>query len=141
MPVRFIDTNILLYSISQHPDETHKRDTAIALLDDGDVAGDLALSVQVLQEFYVQATRPTRNDALDHEIAVGLIRTWLRFRVQDLTLPIMLDALEIKATHKLSYWDAAIVAAARSLGCQELLTEDLSHGREIEGMRIRDPFR
>lgn len=135
--LRFVDTNILLYSISNDPAELPKRDTAIALLD-GD---DLALSVQVLQEFYVQATRPTRTDALEHEIAVGLMRTWLRFKTQELSLAVMLGALDIKAAHRLSYWDAAIVAAARALGCRELLSEDLSHGREIEGMRVNNPFR
>jgi predicted nucleic acid-binding protein len=53
----------------------------------------------------------------------------------------MLGALAIKAAHQLSYWDAAIVAAARALGCRELLSEDMSHGREVEGIVIRDPFR
>jgi predicted nucleic acid-binding protein len=134
---RFIDTNILLYSISRDPAEAAKRDIAIALLD----AENIALSVQVLQEFYVQATRATRPDALAHEIAVGLVRTWLRFKVQEITLPIMINALEIKVTHGLSYWDAAIVAAARALGCRELLSEDMSHGREVEGVTINNPFR
>src|SRR5207253_5231008 len=113
------------------------RDRAVALID----AGDNALSAQVLQEFYVQATRPTRADAVPHDIAVGLIRTWLRFTVQEITLPIMLGALEIKATHRLSYWDAAIVAAARALGCRELYSEDMSHGREVEGVMMINPFR
>jgi len=54
---RFIDTNILLYSISGDPAEASKRDIAIALLD----AENIALSVQVLQEFYVQATRAPRG--------------------------------------------------------------------------------
>ena len=135
--LRFIDTNILLYSISRDPAEEAKRDIAIALLE----TGNLALSVQVLQEFYVQATRATRPDALAHEIAVGLLRTWLRFNVQEITLPVMISALEIKAIHRLSYWDAAIVAAARALGCRELLSEDMSHGREVEGVTINDPFR
>lgn len=135
--LRFIDTNILLYSISRDPAEASKRDIAIALLE----ADDIALSVQVLQEFYVQATRATRLDALVHEIAAGLIRTWLRFKVQEITLPVMIGALEIKATYGLSYWDAAIVAAARALGCRELLSEDMSHGREVEGVTIRNPFR
>jgi predicted nucleic acid-binding protein len=134
---RFIDTNILLYSISRDPAEAAKRDIAIALLD----AENIALSVLVLQEFYVQATRATRPDALAHEIAVGLVRTWLRFKVQEITLPIMINALEIKVTHGLSYWDAAIVAAARALGCRELLSEDMSHGREVEGVTINNPFR
>ena len=55
-------------STSRDPTEASKRDIAIALLD----AENIALSVQVLQEFYVQATRATRPDALTHEIAVGL---------------------------------------------------------------------
>jgi len=134
---RFVDTNILLYSISQDPDEARKRDIAVGILDTDDVA----LSVQVLQEFYVQATRATRADALPHETATGLIQTWLRFEVQEATMPVMLGALDIKATYGLSYWDAAMVAAARALGCRELLSEDMSHGREVEGIVIRDPFR
>ena len=134
---RFIDTNILLYSISRDPAEASKRDIAVALLD----TENIALSVQVLQEFYVQATRATRPDALAHEIAVGLVRTWLRFKVQETTLPVMINALEIKVRYGLSYWDAAIVAAARALGCRELLSEDISHGREVEGVTINNPFR
>lgn len=134
---RFLDTNILLYSISRDPTETTKHDAAVALID----AGNNALSVQVLQEFYVQATRPTRPDRLPHDIAAGLIRTWLRFRVQEISVPVMTGALEITAAHGLSYWDAAIVAAARALGCRELYSEDMSHGREIEGVTIINPFR
>ena len=134
---RFIDTNILLYSISRDPAEAPKREIAIALLD----ANDMALSVQVLQEFYVQATRTTRPDALAHDVAVGLIRTWLRFKVQEITVPVMIGALHIKGMYDLSYWDAAIIAAARALGCREVLSEDMSHGREIEGVTINNPFR
>jgi predicted nucleic acid-binding protein len=135
--LRFLDTNILLYSISRDPAETKKQERAAALID----AGNNALSVQVLQEFYVQATRPNRSDPLPHDIAAGLIRTWLRFKVQEISVPIMIGALEIKMAHVLSYWDAAIVAAARALGCQELYSEDMSHGREVEGVTIINPFR
>jgi predicted nucleic acid-binding protein len=88
MTLRFLDTKILLYSISRDPTETAKRDRAVALID----AGGNALSVQVLQEFYVQATRPTRRDALPHDIAAGLIRTWLRFKVQETSVAIMTGA-------------------------------------------------
>jgi predicted nucleic acid-binding protein len=136
-PPHFLDTNILLYSISTDPAEAAKRSLAIDLLerDDG------ALSVQVLQEFYVQATRSTRPDPLLHAIAVGLIKTWMRFRVQEITLSILTGALEIKAAHGFSYWDSAIIAAARALGCRELYTEDMTHGREVEGVTIINPFR
>ncbi len=133
----FLDTNVLLYSISTDARERGKRERAIALLerDDG------ALSVQVLQEFYVQATRATRPDPLPHEIAVGLIATWTRFRVQETTLAILSGALEIKQATGFSYWDSAIIAAARALGCGTLYSEDMSHGRTVDGVVIIDPFR
>ena len=134
---RFLDTNIVLYSISTDPAEQAKRRTAQRLLSER----DNALSVQVLQEFYVQATRASRRDALPHDVAVGLMRAWLRFPVADITLAVMADALDIKASAALSYWDAAIIAAARALGCREVLSEDMSHGRTIGDVTIINPFR
>jgi len=134
---RFLDTNILLYSVSSNPNESAKRDIAEHLLSER----DNALSIQVLQEFYVQATRVTRPGALTHDTAVNLIRTWLRFPVQSITVSVMGDALDIKARSGLSYWDAAIIAAARALGCAELLSEDMSHGRKIADVTIINPFR
>ena len=136
MPV-FFDTNVLIYSISRDPAEAAKRTRASDLLqrDDG------ALSVQVLQEFYTQATRPTRPHRLSHADAVGLITAWTRFRVQEVNLSIVTAALEIRAAHGFSYWDSAIIAAARALGCRELFTEDMSHGRQVEGVLIINPFR
>lgn len=133
----FLDTNILLYSISNAAEESEKRDRALALLD----RDDCVLSVQVLQEFYAQATRASRPDPLPHEIAAGLIRAWLRFRIQENTVAILETALEIKALHQFSYWDSAIIAAARAAGCRELFSEDLSHGRTIEGVTVINPFR
>ncbi|MBF0308067.1 MAG: PIN domain-containing protein [Magnetococcales bacterium] len=135
--MRFLDTNILLYSISRMENESRKRRIAIEMLD----RDDSVLSVQVLQEFYVQATRSTRIDALSHEIASGLIRTWLRFHIQENSVAVLQGALEIKARHGFSYWDSAIIAAARASGCRELYSEDLSHGREVEGITLLNPFR
>ena len=135
--MRFLDTNILLYSVSSAQNERTKRETAERLL----LEPDNALSVQVLQEFYVQATRPTRAARLSHETAVRLIGTWLRFPVQSITVAVMSDALDIKAAAGLSYWDAAIVAAAKALGCRELFSEDMADGRDIGGVRIVNPFR
>ncbi len=133
----FFDTNILLYSISTDPVEKTKRERAIALLE-GD---DAALSVQVLQEFYVQATRATKPYPLSHADAVDMITGWSRFRVQDVTLAILQTALEMRLRHRFSYWDCAIIAAARTLGCRELYTEDMTHGRDVDGVLIINPFR
>lgn len=55
-------------------------------------------------------------------------------------MPILSDALRIKAAEGFSYWDSAIVAAASTLGCHTLYTEDMRHGREIEGVKIVNPF-
>ncbi|TAJ35601.1 MAG: PIN domain-containing protein [Reyranella sp.] len=134
---RFVDTNILLYSISRDPGEAAKCDRAVALLD----ADDLALSAQVLQEFYIQATRANRADALPHDIAAGLIHAWTRFPVQEVSLGIATAALEIRAARGFSYWDSAIIAAAQALGCHELLSEDMSHGQQIDDVTIVNPFR
>lgn len=133
----FFDSNILLYSMSGDVDEANKRERAIALLD-GD---DGALSIQILQEFYVQATRPTRANRISHEMAVALIKRRTRFRIQKTTLNVLNAAFDIRARHGFSCWDCAIIAAARALGCHELYTEDMSHGRTVEGVLIVNPFR
>jgi predicted nucleic acid-binding protein len=134
--VRFVDTNVLLYTVSTARAETDKRRIARAVLDGGDVA----LSVQVLQEFYVQATRPTRADPLQHEQAVALIEAWCRFPVQDTTLALVRAALDTSARYRISHWDATIVEAARLAGCRVLLSEDLSDGQDFNGVRVENPF-
>ena len=134
---RFLDTNILLYSISLAPAEASKRDPAVEILrQDG-----CCLSVQVLSEFYVQATRPTRAHRLTHDRAAGFVTAWTRFEVQDNPVAVSQSAFEIKARHGFSYWDCAILAAAGALGCSELMTADLSHGATIAGVTIVNPFR
>src|SRR4051812_29151588 len=69
-----------------------------------------ALSVQVLEEFYAEATRPIRPDRLPHQTAQGLVVAWTRFRVQPNTLSIMVGATEIAAAQGLAYRDAALAA-------------------------------
>jgi predicted nucleic acid-binding protein len=135
--VRFVDTNVLLYAISRDPDERRKAERANEIL----AGRDLALSVQVLQEFYVQATRPGRPDPLRHEHAVGLVESFLRFVVQPITVAIMLAALGTRRRFGISYWDAAILEAARSLGCDVVLSEDLTDGENYAGVRVENPFR
>jgi len=50
-------------------------------------------------------------------------------------------ALETKRRHRLSYWDAAIIEAAKFLECETLLSEDLAHSRDYDGVRVANPFR
>lgn len=134
--VRFTDTNILLYAVSNHPDEGAKAQRARQILD----AGDLALSAQVLQEFYVQATRTSRPDALTHAQAVRLVESFLRFPTQEINVSVVLAACATRDAFRISYWDAAIIEAARTLGCDVVLSEDLSDGQDYSGVRVENPF-
>ena len=134
--MRFADTNILIYSVSPLPADAAKCTVAAALLQ----VPDLALSVQVLQEFYVQATRPTRPQHLDHDDAVAFIQCWLRFPVQENTVALFQAALTAKVRFQISFWDAAIIEAARAAGCRQVLSEDLNPGQDYDGVVVINPF-
>lgn len=136
MNARFVDTNILIYAISSDPAERPKSERANQLL----AAKDLGLSVQVLQEFYVQATRASRPGCLTHEQAVGLLASFRRFPVAPLTADMTMAAMATRDRFQVSYWDAAILEAARSLGCETVLSEDLSDGQDYGGVRVVNPF-
>jgi len=101
---------------------------------------DVVLSVQVLQEFYVQATHARRARPISHDDAVGLIRAWSRFEVVDTTQALLKAGLALRASAQLSLWDAFILAAAAGAGCEELITEDIDSGQDIAGVRIINPF-
>jgi predicted nucleic acid-binding protein len=133
--MRFVDTNVLLYAISTVPEEQAKSRTALSALDNE----DLALSVQVLQEFYVQATRGAGR--LSHDQAALLIESFLRFPIQEMTLKVLKAALATKERFRISYWDAAIIEAAREMGCDTILSEDLNHGQDYGGVTVINPFR
>jgi predicted nucleic acid-binding protein len=135
--MRFVDTNILLYAVSTVREEQSKSLSALSTLENG----DLALSVQVLQEFYVQATRGAKQDRLSHQQATLLIESFLRFPVQEMTLKLLRAALTTKERFRISYWDAAIVEAAREMGCDTILSEDLNHGQDYAGVKVINPFR
>lgn len=134
--VQFVDTNVLLYSISRDADESEMARRANGILS----LGDVGLSVQVLQEFYVQATRASRQDAITHQQAVGLIEAWRRFPIQETTVDVMVAALRTRQRFGISYWDAAIIEASRFLGCSVVLSEDLDTRTDYDGVRVENPF-
>ena len=134
--MRFIDTNVLLYAISRDPREREKGRRANEIL----TQRDLALSVQVLQEFYVQATRESRPDPITHAQAVDLVESFMRFPVAPVTAELMLAAFATRRRFRISYWDAAILEAARALDCDVVLSEDLSADADYAGVRVENPF-
>ncbi len=137
--MRFVDTNILVYSVSLAPEDAVKRRLAHDLL----LESDLALSVQVLQEFYTQVTRPprpTRPWAISHDEAVATIALLQRLTVQETTLELMQNAFALHARFGLNYWDCAILAAAHLLGCDVVYSEDMSDTQDYDGLRVINPF-
>ena len=134
--MRFVDTNVLLYAVSADPAEEAKAARANEIL----AMRELGLSVQVLQEFYVQATRSSRPDPLTHNQAVNLVESFLRFSVQEITSGVMLGALALRERFGISYWDAAILEASRALGCAVVWSEDLDDGTDYDGIRVENPF-
>jgi predicted nucleic acid-binding protein len=135
--MRFVDTNILLYAVSFAPAEAEKALRASDILSQT----DLALSTQVLQEFYVQATRSSTKSPLTSAEASALISTLTRFPIADITPDLVQAAIASQVRWQISYWDAAIIEAARTLGCDVLLSEDLQDGQEFGGVRVVNPFR
>jgi predicted nucleic acid-binding protein len=131
----FIGTNILLYAISTAQEEAEKRAIARHIL----LRTDLAFSVQVFQEFYSQATRLS-GARVAPEVAIRFITSWTRFPVQTMTVDLMFAAFAAQQRFGISYWDAAIIEAAHSLGCSEVLTEDLQDHRSFHGIHARNPF-
>lgn len=135
--MRFVDTNVLLYAVSTLPAEAAKAERARRVL----AARDLVLSVQVLNEFYVRATRVSRPDTMTHDHAARLVTAFGRHRVQPTALADVQRALALRSRFSISYWDALIVSSATAAGCDEVLTEDLQHGQDLDGVRVVNPFR
>lgn len=133
----FVDTNVLVYAHDRS--ETRKQPLAEKLLEQLWASRTGSLSTQVLQEFYVVATRkfdPPMSRRAAREI-VALYATWPLIQVD---LPLIVTASQLEERHKMSFWDALVVEAARRAGATRLVTEDLQDGRLMGGVRIENPF-
>ena len=135
--VAFVDTNILIYA---HDLEAGvKRERAVAKLRELWNSGSGRLSVQVLQEFYVNATQKlatpmARSTARE---VVGTYGVWVRHAT---TAETVTRASEISDLARISFWDALIVASAEEVGADELLSEDLNGGQVIVGIKVVNPL-
>ena len=134
--MRLADTNVLIYAVSNREADAGKRARAEATL----MEPDLALAVQVLQEFYNQATRPQGPAGLTHEQAMEFLHPLRTLPTQEITVELFDTATEIRARFGISYWDAAILAAAKMLGCEAVYSEDLSQEQDYDGVRVVNPF-
>ena len=94
------------------------------------------VSTQVLQEYFVAATRL----GLPPEIAQQHVATYAQANVVQVTTELILAAIDLHRLHKLSFWDALIVRSAGAAGCSVLFSEDRKHGQSHDGVLIQNPF-
>lgn len=134
--MRLADTNILIYAADRSPEESAKRIRAAEVLKET----GLCLSVQVLQEFYFQATRPRGRLAFNHQEALDFLAPLMGIPIQPITRELFTVATEMADRFCISYWDAAILAAAKTLRCDAVYSEDLSDSQDYDGVRVINPF-
>jgi predicted nucleic acid-binding protein len=133
----FVDSNVLVYLFDQ--DSPDKKAAAQRIIQMEGAAGDLLLSTQVLQEFYVTVTRKLATP-LKPETALDAVERFSAFSVVAVEVSLILAAIRRSQADALSFWDCLIIDAALAAGAQRLLSEDLQDGRVIDGMRIENPF-
>lgn len=131
----FIDSNIFLYLID--PEMTKKRPVAAELMRGLYAAGKAVISTQVLQEFFNVATR---KFGLPRAEVADAAQLYGQTRVVQMTSGIVFAAMQRHAASQFSFWDALIVEAALSAGCNTLYSEDMQHGLVLDGMTIENPF-
>lgn len=133
----FFDTNVLVYLFDA--DAPAKQNRARELLDREVRAGRAVLSTQVLQEFYVTVTRKLGHP-LTPDVAYRAVADLSALPLVQVDRPMILSAIQRSHRDPLSFWDALIVQAALTAGAEVLHTEDLQHGRILDGLRFDNPF-
>ena len=130
-----LDSNVLVYALSDAPPERKKRNTAATLL----AEQDFGTSYQVLMETWVVATRKMAKPVPEQKVAVFLDRV-LAFPCVPGAADLYRQAFRLSRRYEIHPYDAAIVAAAQELGAHTLYSEDLSDGQEYDGVKVVNPF-
>jgi predicted nucleic acid-binding protein len=132
----FVDTNVIVYADDADSGDKQKR--AQQIVRDGLTTGEGVLSTQVLQEYFVVATRKLKVPA---DAAQRKVELLAGMQLVTVALSTVLDAIKLYRLHPISFWDALVVQCARAAGCAILLTEDLQDGQTIEGVLVSNPFK
>lgn len=131
----FLDTNIVVYAQDvDAPDEQRRCREIIATFGQ---SGDGVISTQVLQEFYVAATRKLGMQPL---AAKAVLKTLSLFEVVQVSPGLIQEAVDCSILNELSFWDALVLAAASAAGCVTIYSEDLNAGQTILGVKVENPF-
>jgi predicted nucleic acid-binding protein len=132
----FVDTNILIYA--HDADATSKHEAARNVLAELWSQRTGVLSLQVLQEFYVNVTRKIASP-LPKKVARMVVESYAIWCIETTPAEISL-AFRIEDESRIGFWDALVVASAAKCGATRILSEDLNAGQMIAGIRIENPF-
>jgi predicted nucleic acid-binding protein len=135
MPRVFLDTNVLAYA--EDADAGPKRERAQEIIGGSLENASGVVSTQVLQEYFVVATRKLGIPAAIAQRKVELLSA---LTVVTVEVSHILEAIKLHRLYQISFWDALIVFAAKAAACSQLFTEDMQHGQIIEGVQIFNPF-
>jgi predicted nucleic acid-binding protein len=130
-----LDTNVLVYCLDAF--DLQRQTRARELLRKVGVEGSGVVSTQVLQEFYVAATRKLGVAPI---VAKGFLASIEHLETITVTPSLVRDAIDCSVLSEISFWDALVVVAAGCAHCDTLWTEDLNHGQVIRGVTVRNPF-
>jgi len=131
----FIDTNLLVYTVDKG--NPAKAIRASRVIDAVVRTASPVISTQVLQEFYYASTKKLGIDKL---IARGIVHNLQNMTVIQVTPHLIERGIDISIDARTSFWDGLIIAAAEAAECSTLLSEDLSDGQVIRGIKIVNPF-
>jgi predicted nucleic acid-binding protein len=134
----FLDTNIFVYAFDATAPAKAKR--AAQLIRRAADTGEGLVSFQVVQEFFNVAFRRFAKPMSAAEAEQYLITVFRPLLAIQSSPALYVEALRLAGKHRLAWYDSIIVAAALEGQCDTLYSEDFQHGREIEGMRIENPF-
>ncbi|MFM2317393.1 MAG: hypothetical protein RLZZ215_14 [Pseudomonadota bacterium] len=137
-PKIFFDTNILVYAFDK--DEPSKAAMARHWLREVGSQGNLVLSTQVLQEFYVAVTK-SMNPKMPHLQAAELVNDFAEFPLVQVDKVLIAKAMQRHRNREFSFWDSLVIEAALQANCDTLLSEDMQDGRIIHGLTIVNPFK
>ena len=137
MSADFLDSNIFVY-MADRTSSNHQRSREV-------VAGALTersiISFQVVQEVLNVLIRRFAWPVDVADIRV-MLRDVLEPLWQVMPSPALYErTLDIQSRYRYAFFDSLIIASALSAGCTRLLTEDMQHGQQIDGLRIENPFR
>jgi predicted nucleic acid-binding protein len=132
----FCDTNVWVYAVSSDPAEANKKRRSLEIIQNK-LAG---VSAQVLQEFYVTVTRKIEKPLAPQD-ALKWLEVMEAFPLVPIDAAIVKVGIKNSVTHRISYWDGAIIASAERLGCSILYSEDLNDQQQFDSVRVVNPYK